>query len=78
MLIISLKGFLCFCSVYRHFYNLSAFELQYVFIAWNLDPDSEKRMLPWFPGLPILRTGTSLAHEQAEISPSHLILPRFI
>lgn len=52
MLIISLKGKLCLCSVNRPLYNISAFEL--VFMAWNLDSDSYNRVLPWFPVQPIL------------------------
>lgn len=52
MLIISLKGKLCLCSVNRPLYNLSAFKL--VFMAWNLDSDSYNRVLPWFPVQPIL------------------------
>lgn len=52
ILIFSLKGKLCFCSVNRPHYNLSAFEL--VFMAWNLDSDSYNRVVPWFPVQPIL------------------------
>lgn len=48
------KEILSFCSVYLHLYNLSTFELKHVFIAWNLDPASDKRVLSWFPGLPII------------------------
>lgn len=32
---------------------LNLFELLHVFMAMNLDSDSDKRVLPWFPGLPI-------------------------
>lgn len=74
MLNISLKRTLCLCIVYRHVYNLSAFEHYHVFMAWNLDPDSDKHALPWFPGLSII-TGTRLVHARVEFSQSHPVLP---
>lgn len=61
MLIISFEEILCFCSVYRHLYNISAFKALHLFMDWNLDPNSDKRVLP----LPT----HNFANEQAEFSP---------
>lgn len=59
MLNISLKGI---------FFSVQFTDFKNVNMAWN--PDSDKRMLAWFPELPIISRKIQV-HAQAEFYPYH-------